>query len=120
MAVLYDADISDAGVADLVGGTNVQFFLCHLTALGLGVRHPVDLDDDHLLRAGWIAFGRSLNLIGGVTRDYWHPPVFLDWTDSRWIPQPNVNSATVLAIVATRVRWRLSPGTSGHLYVQGV
>lgn len=119
MAVLFDADISDGGVGDLVGGNSVQFFLVHLTALGFGVRHPVDLDDDHLLHAGFIAFGRSLNFIGGVTRDYWHQPIWLDWTDSRWVPQPNQNSAGILAVVATRVRWRLSPGTSGHLYVSG-
>lgn len=120
MAVLFDADISGAGVADLVGGTNVQFFLAHLTSLGGEVRHLEALADDHILRAGFVAFGRTLSLIGGVNRDYWHPPIWLDWTDARWIPQPNVNSTTVLQIVATRVRWYLTPGTAGHLYVQGV
>jgi hypothetical protein len=119
MAVLYDADIAGAGMADLVGGSNVQFFLVHLDATGPNVRHPIDTTDDQLLRAGYIAFGRSLNLIGGVTRDYWHPPIWLDWLDMRWIPQPNINVSTVLQIAATRVRWRLSPGTSGHLYVNG-
>jgi hypothetical protein len=119
MAVYFDADISGAGVGDLVGGNSVQFFLCHLSALGPEVRRPVDLTDDQLLRAGYIAFGRTLSLIGGVSRDYWHAPIWLDWQDTRWIPQPNQNSAGVLNIVATRVRWRLSPGTAGHLYVVG-
>jgi hypothetical protein len=119
MAVYFDADISGAGVGDLVGGNSVQFFLVHLTAFGPGVRHPEGLTDDQLLRAGFIAFGRSLSLIGGVTRDYWHPPIWLDWEDTRWVPQPNQNSAGVLQVVATRVRWRLSPGTEGHLYVNG-
>jgi len=120
MANYFDADISGAGQADLVGGNSVQFFLCHLTATGPGVRRVIDATDDQLLRAGYIAFGRTLTLIGGVSRDYWHAPIYLDWDNQRWIPEPNQNSAGVLNIVATRVRWRLSPGTTGHLLVVGV
>lgn len=119
MATLYDADISGTGAADLVGGTNVSFFLLHLTSLGGLVRRIEDYPDDRLLRAGAIAFGRTLTLIGGVSRDYWQPPIFIDWEDFRWIPQPNQNNSVIMQIVATRVRWVLSTGVAGHLYVNG-
>jgi len=119
MANYYDADISGTGMADLTGGTSVQFFLLHLTTIGPKVRELDGLPDDRIIRAGWISFGRTLNLIGATSRDYWHPPIFIDFSDQRWIPSPNQSASQILTLVATRVRWYLSPGTEGHLLVVG-
>lgn len=119
MATYLDRDISGSGIDDLTGGNAVQFFLLHLTTIGPTARQLDGLADDRIIRAGWIAFGRTLNLIGATSRDYWHAPIFIDFADRRWIPEPNQNSSTVLTIVATRVRWYLSPGTAGRLLVVG-
>lgn len=104
---------------NLTGGTSVQFFLCHLTSIGGLVRPLDELPDDRIVRAGWITFGRTLNLIGATSRDYWHPPIFLHFADQRWVPDPNQSNTQILTLVATRVRWYLSPGTEGHLLVVG-
>lgn len=118
MAVLFDADISGAGTGDLVGGNAITFALVHLTSVGAAARPLELLVPDHHLRAGWIAFGRTLTNIGGVSRDYWMPAWYLDFDDNRFIPNPNVNGATIMQLNATRVRWFLSAGTAGRLRVE--
>jgi hypothetical protein len=119
LTVLFDGDISDAGAADLVGGSNIFFVTVHLTALGPLVSIPWSSDTDHILRAGFFSLGDHFDIGDSDVHDWWRAPIWIDFSDTLWTPLPTTDSSGPLTVVATRVRWSLSVGTTGHLHVFG-
>lgn len=120
MPAYYDATVSGDGNAALAGGTNVIYFVFRTTVQG-NIPRILDITaPDHLLRLGWISFGRDVTLPGDVARTYWMEPIFLNFLLTRWQPSPNNSSTSVLYLLADRVRWHLADGAEGRLYVFGV
>lgn len=119
MPVYYDADISDSGAADLVGGSSVLYAAIHLTALGPLVTVPWAGETDHILRAGFVTLGDHFDIGDGDSHDWWRAPIWLDFVDTLWTPLPSGDSGGGLVVQATRVRWSLSPSTTGHLHIFG-
>jgi hypothetical protein len=120
MATLFDDIVADQGDADLgFPGTRVYYALSHVTAIGYG--RLVDINvTDHYLRLGWFAFGSHLDLIDGTFRDYWLPPIYVDFLDYRWAPNPQATpDGSLNSYYTERLRWSFSPGTSVHLLVVG-
>jgi len=113
-----DIDISGTGIADLGGVQNLLFFGVFLDVLGLDVRLTEPARTDHMLRAGWVALGDHFDAIGGVDRDYWRAPIWLDFPAVLWTPPSTETISTVpVSLLASRLRWSLSDGTSGHIFV---
>lgn len=119
MTVLFDNDISGDGISDLVGSNHVLFWECHLTALGGDVRELEVTAPDHILRAGWVSLGDRFTIGTGPFLDRWRQPVQLNFLETLWTPIPSDSPGGSLSVLATRVRWHLSPGTLGHLFVFG-
>ena len=117
MPTYLDRDISGSG-NDALAGSEILYAVVHLDTLGPEVRQPTFADADSIMRAGWFAFGDSLSVIGGA-RSYWRDPVWINFSDLLWTPDPSSNDPTALGLVATLFRWHLSIGTSGHVYVFG-
>lgn len=105
-------------VAFAGGGGELVYLVIHLTAFGLDVTHPELDDTSHILRAGWFSLGASSPQIGATARDYWETPVHINFVDFRWVP-PSSTPGVLPTHRATRVRWHLSPGTAGTLYIFG-
>jgi hypothetical protein len=118
MGVLLDRDISGAGT-DSLAGLNVWYAVHHFFTLGLEVRDLDGTVDDYFLRAGWVSFGDSLSVIGGVALDYWRTPVHLNFHEQLITPIPTDDGSSVFVMRASRIRWFLSPGCTGHIYVYG-
>jgi hypothetical protein len=119
VGVYFDADISGAGVDDLVGGTQLYYAVLHFSAVGGQVRELEAAAPDHILRAGWVSFGDRLSVIGATARDYWRAVWWLDFVDSFWTPVPTGVGGGTAVLIASRVRWYLAPGCEAHLYVYG-
>jgi len=119
MTVLYDADISGSGSAAVPVGHNTWYVaLLHISAVGPEAR-PIGIDPDHYMRLGWWTTGGISNVIGGVDRTYWNPPMWLNTLDSRFAPSPNEVGSLFSLDFLGMVRWALTYGTLGHLYVEG-
>lgn len=120
MPAYFDQTITDDGDAALSGGTQVLYFAFHMTIQG-NVPRILDLaTPDHMLRLGWVTFGRNVTMPGDIQRTYWMAPLFLNFANTRWQPEPNNNSAGAMNLLADRVRWHLAEGAEGRLYVFGV
>jgi hypothetical protein len=113
-----DRDISGSG-QDSLSGIHVLYMVIHLTALGPEVRQPTFADTDSIMRAGWVAFGDTLSVIGSA-RPYWREPMWINFEDLMWTPDPSTNSSTPLDLVASLFRWHLGAGTTAHVYIFGV
>lgn len=119
MATLLDLDISGDG-QDTLAGTEVILVLVWLFTLGPGVREG-DLGSDQIMRAGWFSLGADWSAIMGSTADYWRTPVYLNFVRTMWQPDPSiVNTTDNLTVWATRLKWHLSAGTTGHINVWGL
>jgi hypothetical protein len=114
---LVDRDISGHG-SESFGNKQVSYVFVHLDSLGVNVNSPEPGVLDHILRAGWIAFGYNGDAGDGTIRDYWREPIWLNFVDTEWTPVPQYQGSDQ-TIWATQVRWWLSPGTTGHLWVNG-
>lgn len=119
MAVLLDRDISGQGTDDLVGGNYVSLVRFHATALGGRVQKPLAWDDTFRLQVGLISLGDSSSSIGGVSRTYWRLHQYLDYPDVLWTPDLSDSAVSLTPPIDTKIRWALSPGTTGHLLVEG-
>jgi hypothetical protein len=118
MAVLLDRDISGDD-QDVLAGTQPVFVLVWLFGLGPGVRDG-DPGSDQIMRAGWFTLGADFAFIMGSTADYWRAPVYLNFIRTFWQPDPSImNGTDQLTIYATKIKWHLSSGTNGHIYIGG-
>jgi hypothetical protein len=119
MPAYFDADISgDASSA--LASNQLVYLVCHNITPSPGQRELEVGSPDHVLRAGWLAFGDTLNVIGGINRAYWRQPIFLDFEDMLWTPDPSGQPGTPFELQATLVRWHIPPGGLYHLYVFGL
>lgn len=116
---VFETDISGDGSAAL-GFGNVIYAVCHLSSVGGPVRELEQGSPDHILRAGWFAFGDTLNVIGGVNLEYWRAPIWLDFVNTLFTPLPSgIHAGAALVELGTIVRWHVAIGCAGHLYVFG-
>jgi len=117
---IYSASIAGDGAASM-GGSAVWYAVCHMTAVAAGARELEVGSSDHLLRAGWVAFGDTLSVIGATARDYWRAVWWLDFVDSLYTPVPSTGEAGgPLGLVASRIRWHIPVGGAADIYVFGV
>jgi len=112
-----DRDIGGDG-SDVFTGNQVLYAVVRLTSLGGDVRDG-DVGSGQILRAGWITFGDELAVIGS-TAEYWRELIYLNFTTTLYTPNPSTDAASgALRLIASRVKWHLSFGTNGHIYVFG-
>lgn len=81
-----------------------------ITARGAQVRQPqVDLAD-HIIRVGFVCMGFHLDAGDGTVRTYWRTPYWIDFDNVVYDLPTNqyYNNA---------IRWYLTPGTEGHIWV---
>lgn len=117
MPTYLDRDISGDD-SDVLPGNSLIYAVVHVTSVGVEAR-PVEGGSDRYLRLGWIAFGDSLSVIGSVERFYWREPVYLNYLDTLWTPDPSTSGGGALTLVGSRVRWHLGVGAAAHLYIFG-
>lgn len=117
MPAYFDSDLSGDG-QDVFPGGEVLYLIVHVTDPGVEARQPSPLVADQYVRIGWLALGDNLSLIGGA-RDYWREPIWLNFLDTLWTPDPSSNTPNPLGLVATRIRWHLGVGAAAHCYVFG-
>lgn len=117
MPTYLDRAIDTDGQAAL-GGLSVIFIAVHLTALGGLVTVVEPGNTDHVLRAGWVALGDGIDIGDGV-ETFWDPPQWLDFVNTRLAYDFDQNFVLNVRR-ANRIRWHLSPGTAGHLRVEGL
>jgi hypothetical protein len=116
---IYDAGISGDG-SDSLTGSQLWYAICRLDPVGGGVRELETGSPDHVLRAGWVAFGDPISAIGGVSRVYWRAVWWLDFVESMFTPEPSTDVFNnPLTMACSKVRWHIPVGGSAHLYVFG-
>lgn len=117
MPTYLDRDISGDDT-DVLPSNQVIYAVAWLSALGGDVREG-DAHSGQILRAGWFSFGDLFNVIGATDREYWREPIYLNFQGTLWTPDPSTSGGGPLVLIASRVKWHLSVGTTGHLYVYG-
>ncbi len=115
MGTVYDADITGDGQDVLTGGAEPVFAAVHVSTLGTSAR-IAEPGDPRYLRLGWFSFGDTIAL-GIGTFDYFRSPIWIDFTDLLWTPDPSTLAGTPLSDHASLVRWHLFGGAVAHLYV---
>jgi hypothetical protein len=115
---LLNQSISGTSSA-VLSGSRVLYFAWNITAEGQRVRQAIE--EDPLSRAGigYVSFGDDLTAIGDGVADHWDNPIWLNHISGRWVPYPSLDASGFTYVVATRIRWSLSVGTAGHIYVFG-
>ncbi len=120
MTVLVDQAISGSGALSF-GSDRVNYALVNLDVIGASSRIPSLADPDHRLRLGFLSFGAATNVIFGTTFVYWSAPIWIDFEQFKWAPDPETDYlANDFGYWASDVRWALGDGTSGWLFVYGV
>jgi hypothetical protein len=117
--IAFGGAISGQG-SNVFGATaQVLFVAVDLGVLGDTVRLTEPLYSDHMLRAGWFSLGDNFDPGDGTTRDYWRSAIWCDFPQTLWTPNATHSGSGLdpLTVLATRIRWSLSPGTSGYLEV---
>lgn len=120
MAVLYEADVTDQGIATF-SPTRVQYMLFATMTIGSEAKAVSVRDDDYMLRIGWITLGVLVTIPDVIEAEFWRAPWWINFlnTEISAIPQTD-SSANDFGIWADRVRWSLTNGLEGHLLVVGV
>jgi len=113
----FDADISGDGTYAF-GDVEVTWLAFRLIARGPGVVSPELTAADHVLRLGWISLGAEWVDAFGAALNYWRNPLWLDFENTFWTPTPSSSGGAYNhTLRCSRVRWHLSPGSSGRLYI---
>jgi hypothetical protein len=115
---VFDSDISGAAAASL-SGSRVLYIAWNVLVDGPGVHLGATIDPLALLGVGLVALGDDLTVIGDGAGDHWHAPIWLNIRAGLWTPEPAADPSGFTSMVATRIRWAISPGTSVHLHVFG-
>lgn len=105
---------------DLLTGTQVVYMVWRLSTIDPMVREADPSNPDHVLRAGWLSFGDSLDPFSLGAQDYWQAPIFLNFTLGLWVPDPSHFGGGVMDHFASRIRWHLNGSTAGNLFVFGL
>lgn len=119
MTVVIDRDIVGSGSDSMPLGQN-RFIVAVLTidVVGPDVRPLEMADPDHLLRLGWLALGVLYTPLDGIEREFWNPPQWINFVNSRFGPSPGAMGTLFAVDFVGLVRWSLSYGTQGHLTVE--
>jgi len=119
VAIAFDDDISSTGTAVLgFPGTRVLYALWSVTTVGPESRLASLRDSDRYLRLGFITFGHRGSEIGEAELDFWDPPIWLDFLNGRYHPDPQADpAANLFSNYAEILRWSLDSGTLAHLVV---
>jgi hypothetical protein len=121
VTVYLDQEISGNGQYNF-GGARINFVLIELDVLGPKV-FIADLGNtDQIAQAGWFALGSRSDYGTSVDHVFWTERKWINFQSFEWHPEPTVDvaAATDLAVWASDVRWALSPGTHGFMFVFGV
>jgi hypothetical protein len=119
MPVYLDRSIAGDGV-DILTGSQIIYMVVSLSTIDPLVRVLEPSAPDHFLRAGWISFGDSLTLFGGGPLFYWEQPIYLDFAQTLWTPDPASAPGGVTTGFGTRIRWHLNGVTAGDVHVFGL
>jgi hypothetical protein len=119
MTVMLDRDIAGGGSDLLTGTSNLLFWTVHITNVGPEARPLEVAVPDHYLRLGWISLGDHFSEGTDPARDWWRQAVWLDFIDNLWTPPATGETTISFHVQATRIRWYLTPETTGHLYCFG-
>lgn len=113
MATLVDQLIANSGSLSLAMLADVDHASVNVTAHGGLVGSPSPGAADHVLRAGWLAFGTELDADGTQVHGiYWREPHWLNFDQTLVAPD-------LEEYPSSHVRWWLSTGTQAHLFVAG-
>lgn len=119
MTLYFDASVSGSGVADLVGGQDVEFVSVDITTLGPLSTVIEAGNPDHLLRMGWFSIGDHFD-VGFGDVDHWREIVWVNFEQTLWTPLPTgIVGGSSLSVLARRVRWWFNAGTIAWLRVFG-
>ena len=119
MPTYLDRSIAGTGV-DILTGTQIVYIAVSLSIIDPAVRIPNPADPDRALRAGWIALGDTLTLFGGGPLFYWLSPIWLDFAQTLWTPDPAGVAGGATTAYGTRLRWSLNGVTAGDVHVFGL
>jgi hypothetical protein len=111
---IFDDDITGTGVTD-VGDNKVKYILWRIDTVGWEARLLAVRDSDRYARIGFIALGYYGDVGDGTERHYWQPPIWIDWLNGEWIP-PQTYASDGFQYMKS-VRWSLSDGVTGHLWI---
>jgi hypothetical protein len=116
MAAL-DRAIDGDGI-EVFGDVEVTWLAFRVTTVGPSVT-PLDLTaQDHLLRLGWLSLGAEWIDEFDAPLNYWRAPIWLDFHQTFWTPSPSSYlGAYSQTLRCSRVRWHLTPGSAGWLYI---
>jgi len=114
-----DRTIAGDGV-DILAGSQIVYAAISLTTFDPMIRVVDPANPDYFLRAGWIAFGDSLTLFGAGPLFFWQRPIFLDFAQTLWTPDPASVPGGVATGFGTRIRWHLTGITAGQVHVFGL
>lgn len=120
MAVLFEGDVSDTGVATF-SPTRVQYMLFATLTIGLQAKPVSARDEDFVLRLGWITLGVHVVIPDVIEADFWREPWWINFLNQEVSSVPQTDYlANDFGIWADRVRWSITPAAEGHLLVVGV
>lgn len=119
MALYFDSVVSGTAAVDLPAPSHVIFVAADITVMGPGVGQLGQDLGDHRSRVGWFQLGDHFD-IGEGAIDRWREPVWINWDGVLWTPVPSTDSGGgALSVVAPRMRYWFSAGTSVRLYIYG-
>lgn len=111
-----DQDISGTGQIDFGAVRNLLFWSAHIAQRG-DLVHEVNLPSGQLYRVGWVSLGDHF-AVGGVSdRFYWREPTWLFFDENLWTPVLTTPGAPPPTLLASGIRWYLTPNTLGRLFV---
>lgn len=120
MPAYFDDDITGDGDEALGTGISVIYVAFHCTVVGGVAREIEAAAHDRVLRLGYFSLGRLVTMPGDSQRTYWIEPQHFNYMNCRWQPSPNNSSSGAFTMLADRIRWHLSGGAEGRLYVYGL
>lgn len=115
----YHDTVSGTAEVSLAATSQILFVAIRLAVVGDGVRYVEAGRTDHLLRAGWVSLGDHFDIGDGTDRNYWRAPIWADFEHTLW----TCNATHVgtgldpTTVVASRVRYSFSPGTTAEVLV---
>lgn len=118
MPSIWSDTVSGSGT-EVFGDIQVTDMIIDVVTLGTLARRLELNDPDHILRFGWVSFGRIEDEFT-EPRHYWRAPIWIDFEHMFWTPVPQYQAgAADLTIWAHEIRWSLSPGGSIFIDVRG-
>lgn len=116
--ITFEDTLSDAGFSAL-GTARVYYVAWELVVGGPAVHNPQAWDTDTWLGIGHFQLGNDLTDAGAIPAIGYGDPHWMNAEVGQWIVEPGDVDGAFTSVIASYIRWTLSPGTSVHLYVFG-